>query len=85
MTGQADQAQPDLDVRQWLNENLAHRASQVVRYPPHAVVDAVAGPGLPAPFDIGWSEVDHDVPTGITKWKCTVATEEHLGRVSLFA
>lgn len=73
-----EQADPNLEVRQWLNENLAHVESQLVRYPPHPVVDAVAGLGLPAPFDVGWSEVDHDGRNGITTWACTVATDEHL-------
>lgn len=81
MTGQAgptEQADPDLEVRQWLFENLAHRESQVVRYPPQPIVDALADLGLPAPFDLGWSEVDHDGRTAKTTWECTVATEHHL-------
>jgi hypothetical protein len=65
-------------VRQWLNDHLADIDSSVVRYPPHAVVDALAGLGLPSLFDIGWSEVNHDGRTDITTWTCTVATDEHL-------
>ncbi|MCU1616481.1 MAG: hypothetical protein JWO98_4021 [Frankiales bacterium] len=81
MTAQADpteRANPDLEVRQWLFENLAHVESQVVRYPPQPVVDALAGLGLPAAFDIGWSQVDHDRRSGKTTWTCTLATAGHL-------
>ncbi|REK70468.1 hypothetical protein DX116_15140 [Aeromicrobium endophyticum] len=41
-------------------------------------MDALAGLRLPAAFDVGWSQVDHDHRSGKTTWTCTLATAQHL-------
>lgn len=78
MTDNAGNAGSSIQMRQWLYENLARTESNIVTYPPPAIVDALEALGLPSPFDIGWSEMAYDHRSEVTTWTCTVATAEHL-------
>ena len=67
---------PQLKLRQWLNENLKDVQQGVIRFPPRAVIDALASLGMS--FNVGWSTVVHNGRTDVTTWTCTLASDCHL-------